>query len=143
MTTAGLHETLSHSVEAKAGSDRSFGLVVGGALILVGVAPLRHHGEIRLWAVAAGIVLAVVGLVAPRLLAPMNLLWFRLGMLLGRVMTPVIMGLLFVTTIIPIGLIMQMTGHDTLRLRRPAKAESFWLKRQPPGPLPETMRDQF
>ena len=142
MTTGGLHETLSHSVEIKAGSERSFGLVVGGTLVVIGVAPLRHGGDARLWAIAVGCVFGLTAMIAPRALAPLNRLWFRLGMLLGRVMTPVIMGVLFITTIVPIGLLMQLAGHDTLRLRRP-KTDSYWIKRQPPGPPPQSMCNQF
>jgi hypothetical protein len=77
------------------------------------------------------------------LLRPFNRLWFRFGLLLSRVVNPLVMGLLFYFTVTPIGLIMRALGKDPLRLRFDRGARTYWIDRQPPGPEPETMRQQF
>jgi hypothetical protein len=78
----------------------------------------------------------------PALLHPLNRLWMKLGLLLHKIVNPIVMGLLFYGTIWPTGLAMRMRGRDLLRLKRDPDADTYWIAR-PPGPLPETMRDQF
>jgi len=85
----------------------------------------------------------VAALLRPSLLNPLNLLWLRFGLLLQKIVNPVIMALLFFGTVLPTGLVMRMMGKDPLRLRREPDAESYWIVRVPPGPSPETMKDQF
>jgi Saxitoxin biosynthesis operon protein SxtJ len=86
---------------------------------------------------------AAAAAVRPHLLAPLNRLWLKLGLLLHRVVTPAIMGLLFYLVITPMGLVMRLRGTDFLRLRRDPRAQSYWIVRTPPGPAPETMKNQF
>ena len=74
---------------------------------------------------------------------PFNRLWFRFGLFLNKVVNSLVMGLLFYFTVTPIGLVMRALGKDPLRLRFDRGARSYWIKRQPPGPEPETMRRQF
>jgi len=83
------------------------------------------------------------GLVRPSFLRPIKQLWLKFGLLLHRVVTPFVMAFLFYGTVLPTGLVMRMLGKDLLQLKRPPGAESYWIVRQPPGPSPETMRDQF
>jgi hypothetical protein len=92
-------------------------------------------------AIAAGFL--AVALVRPSLLSPLNRLWFMFGLLLHKIVTPVIMGLIFFLTVTPTGLIMRLSGRDPLRLRRDPEAKTYWIEREPPGPDPETMRNQF
>jgi hypothetical protein len=82
-------------------------------------------------------------LLRPAKLHPLNLIWLKFGLLLHRVVNPVIMALLFYGTVLPTGLVMRMLGKDLLRLKREPGADSYWIVRQPPGPAPETMKDQF
>ena len=77
------------------------------------------------------------------LLNPLKRAWLALGMLLHRVVNPIVMALLFYGTVLPTGLVMRALGKDLLRLRRQPEADSYWIVRQPPGPAPETMKDQF
>jgi len=97
----------------------------------------------RSWASAVAAGFALVALLAPRLLRPLNQAWFRFGMLLHRVVSPLVMGLLFFVTVTPIGLLMRLTGKDPLRLRFDPAADSYWIDREPPGPPPDSMRNQF
>jgi len=137
------HEDFSRTAEVKLGSDRSFGLVFAALFAVVALAPLRHGHDVRLWALGLAAVFAAAALAAPSVLRPLNLLWFRFGMLLHHVVTPVVMGLLFFAVVTPVGVAMRLTGKDPLRLRRDGSAASYWILRQPPGPDPATMKHQF
>ena len=124
----------------KMGSERSFGLVFAGVFALVALLPLRHGLPLRWWALAAAAVFLIVALARPAWLAPLNRLWFRLGLALGAVMTPVMMGLLFVVAVIPTALIMRLLRKDPLHRRLSPEAETYWERRDTqPGP----MREQY
>lgn len=137
------HEDLERKDEVKVGSERAFGLVFAVVFGAVALLPLFKGEPIRLWAGIVAAVFLVAALAAPALLRPLNLLWFRFGMLLHKVVSPLIMGLLFFVTIMPIGLLMRAMGKDFLRLKFDPQASSYWIERHPPGPAPESMRNQF
>ncbi len=137
------HEDLSRHIEIKGGSDRSFGLVFAGFFTLVAAISAWRHGWMWPWALPAAGVFAGLALVAPTLLAPLNRGWTRFGVLLSRIMNPIVLGLMFFVTILPIGLLLRAMGKDLLRLKRDPAAASYWIDRTPPGPAPETMRNQF
>jgi hypothetical protein len=125
------------------GSDRSFGLVIGGALGIVGLLPLRDGGELRVWALIAAAPFVLLALVHPRWLHPLNVGWMRFGAVLNTVVSPIVMGVVFFLIVTPMGLVMRALGKDLLRLRRDPAARSYWIDRTPPGPAPESMRNQF
>lgn len=125
------------------GSNRSFGLVFSAFFCIVALYPVVHGLPLRIWALAVAAAFLAIALIYPRLLEPLNRVWFRLGMLMHKVMSPLILGLLFYLTIAPIGLLMRMSGHDPLRLKRDPNATSYWVLRKPPGPAPETLKNQF
>ena len=139
-----MHEDFTRAEKAKVSSNRSFGLVIGGALLLIGMVPLLHapHRP-RWWAIAIAVIFAGLAQVRPNLLAPLNRLWLRFGLLLHKIVSPVILGLLFYTTVLPVGLLMRAFGKDPLRLRKDGAARSYWVIREPPGPTPESMTRQF
>lgn len=122
------------------GSERSFGLVFCGVFALAGCWPLVHGGQPRLWALGVAALFLAAGLAAPRLLAPLNRLWFRFGLALGKVMTPVAMALLFVLAIVPTALLLRVLRKDPLHFRLDRSASTYWERRKAqPGP----MSDQF
>ncbi|WP_254431060.1 SxtJ family membrane protein [Magnetospirillum sp. LM-5] len=129
--------------EVKIGSERSFGLVFAVLFAIIALWPLKDGGDIRLWALGAAAAFLVAALAAPQLLKPLNFLWFKFGMLLHHIVTPLVMGLLFFLTVTPVGLLMRATGKDPMRLKRDPAAASYWIERAPPGPAPETMKNQF
>ncbi len=138
-----LHEDMSRAEPVKIGSDRSFGIVFAVVFSITGVWPLLHGEAARPWWLGAALVIAVIGLVRPRTLAPFNRLWARFGRMLHSVMSPVILGLLFYLVVTPTGLLMRVTGRRPLGLlRKPADA-TYWIVRDPPGPSPESMKNQF
>lgn len=124
----------------KMGSERSFGMVFAGVFLIVALLPLWHGHPVRRWALPVAAVFLGLALIRPAILAPLNRLWFRFGLALGKVMTPVVMGILFVIAVIPTALLMKLFGKDPLQRRLSPDAVSYWEPRkQQPGP----MREQF
>lgn len=139
----GFHEDLSRQDEPKSGSERGFGMVFAIVFAAVAVWPVFDGGRIRAWAAAVAAFFFIAGLLMPPLLRPLNRLWFKFGMALGKVINPVVMALLFYLTVTPVALVMRLFGKDPLRLKFDRGAESYWIRRDPAGPAPETMRHQF
>ena len=140
--TQSTHESFVREEAANPGSDRTFGLVMAGALAVLALLNGWHHGRLWPWEAAIAALFLLAALLRPALLNPLNRLWMKLGLVLHRVVNPIVMGLLFFGTIWPTGLVMRMRGRDLLRLKREPSSESYWIARSP-GPAPETMRDQF
>ncbi len=143
--SSSFHEDFSRGEEVKSGTDRSFGLTVGGILLLIAVARSYFHGLgwVQYGLGAAGVVLIVLGLVAPPSLSRLHRAWDKLGLLLFRAVNPVVLALIYAIVIVPVGFLMRVTGRDPLRLKFDAKADSYWIVRDPPGPAPESMINQF
>ena len=137
------HERITSDEHVQASSDRAFGFVFTVVFSVIALWPLLSGDTLRWWAVVAAVTLAGVAIVRPALLAPFNRLWTRFGLLLNKITSPLIMGLLFYGIITPFGLIMRWAGKDPLRLRFDPSAESYWIERVPPGPAPETIKNQF
>lgn len=137
------HEDFRTGAEPQPPSDRSFGLVFGGFFCLIALWPVLHGRALRPWALGVGLAFLVLAFLRPSLLHGANGLWFRLALLLNRVVTPVVTTLLFYLVFTPLGLVLKMGGKDPLRLRRDAAARTYWIERQPPGPEPESMVEQF
>ena len=137
------HETFTREEKIVAGSDRSFGVVMAAALAVVTVLNAWHSGRLWPWTGGVAALLLAAALLRPAVLHPLNLLWLKFGLLLHKVVTPVLMGLIFYGTVLPTGLVMRMMGKDPLRLKWQPDAGSYWIVRRPPGPSPQTMRDQF
>ena len=140
MTT---HETFSREENIKGSSDRSFGLVFAAVFGLIGLWPFFFGRGLLVWAVAVSLAFTVLAFVRPGLLAPLNRWWMKFGLLLSRIVNPVVMGLMFYLVITPMGVCMRLMGKDLLRLKFDRKAGSYWIPREPPGPEPESLSNQF
>lgn len=147
-----MHEDFTREEAVEGSSDRGFGLTVGGILLAIALVRVAlgwwSSGAIELsWVDYAlggvGLPLILLGLTAPALLAPLNKGWTKLGLLLFKIVNPIVLGLIFLVTIIPIGLLLRLTGKDLLRLKFDATAKSYWIPRDPPGPTPDSMPQQF
>lgn len=112
-------------------------------LAVVALWPALHHKPVRLWALALAAAFFLTALAAPSALHAANRLWMRAGLLIGRITNPIVTGLMFFVVFAPAGLISRILGKDPLRLRFDPAAESYWIPRQPPGPEPQSMRNQF
>jgi hypothetical protein len=139
------HEDFGRADEVKSGSDRGFGLTVGGILLLIALVRAYFYGlgwvQYGLGGIA--VALLVLGLIAPGSLRGLNRAWMKLGLILFKVVNPIVLALIYGTTMVPIGLVMRAIGHDPLHLKLDPKADSYWIPRDPPGPAPETMSNQF
>lgn len=146
------HESYTREDEIEGSTDRGFGLTVGGILLAISAVRVGLHGWssgsfafgwLETVLAAVGIVLVVLGLLAPAWLRPLNTAWTKLGLILFKVVNPVVLGLIFLLTIVPIGLIRQLFNRDPLKMNFDPSAKSYWVTRDPPGPAPETMNQQF
>jgi hypothetical protein len=137
------HEDLSREEHIEGSSDRSFGFVFAAVFALIALWPLLHQGGVRVWALVVAAAFALVAVVRPALLATPNRLWMKLGLLLGKIVAPIALGILFYAVLTPLGALMRMTGKDPLRLKRDPSAASYWIPREPPGPPPGSMTNQF
>lgn len=126
------------------GSERSFGLVFTVVFTVIGVWPWLFRGApVRLWALAVAILFLGLTFLAPKILSPLNRLWFRFGLLLHRVVNPIVMALIYYGAIVPTGLLLKAFGKDLLRLKRAPDAQTYWIAREPPGPERGSMSKQF
>ena len=121
-------------------SDRSFGLLVGVALMVLGCLPLLKHGTVRPWVIAAGGVVVLVAVFAPRVLHKPKRAWLFLGFLIGLVVNPIVLGILFYLVVTPFGLLMRLFGRSPLILRPNPAADSYWKTRTEPA---SNMEEQF
>ena len=137
------HEDLSRTHDVKSSSDRSFGIVFAVVFAVLGLWPLVSGGAARWWSLGVAAAFLAVALAAPSLLAVPNRLWMRLGVLLNRIVSPVVLGIVFFLVVTPMGVVMRLLGKDPLRLRAKAPGATYWIAREPPGPAPETLTNQF
>jgi hypothetical protein len=143
MVRAALHEDLQRKQEGHGSSDRAFGLVFCAFFALVGLLPLRAHHAVRLWALALSAVFLIIGLVHPVWLAPLNWIWTKLGILLGRIVNPVVTAVLFYVVVTPTAVLFRLLGKDPLHIRADPEVDSYWIERNPPGPPLNTMSNQY
>jgi hypothetical protein len=140
---AASHENFTSRTDIKVGSNRSFGLVFTAVFLLIALAPLFKYHDIRWWALGIAAFILVIALKVPEYLAPFNRVWFRFGMLLHKVVGPVMLGATFFVIFSPIAMILRALGKGSLSLKFDPKAPSYWIERAPPGPLPKSMTQQF
>jgi hypothetical protein len=122
------------------GSNRRFGSILGAACLVVYALGVWYGSGHVAWLVAAAFVLLITVLM-PRILQPLKGLWMKVGGLLHKVVSPVLLSLFYFLGVVPIGLIMQMLRMDPLRLK--SNKKTYWVERKPPGPEPETMAELF
>jgi hypothetical protein len=137
------HEDLKRAETTRGSSDRTFGLLFALFFCVLGLSPLRHAGHIRVWWLAASGITLAVALLWPRLLHPANRLWTSLGVLLGRIVNPIVMAILFFLVFTPVGVLMRLLGKDPLRLKQDRQKETYWIPCHPSDPQTESMSRQF
>ena len=126
--------------ENKTSSNKNFGLVFFVIFIIITLWPLLNDGNIRIWSIIVSIIFLILGLLNSKILTPFNKLWMRLGALLGIIVSPIVMGVVYFGIITPIGLIMKLFGKDVLNLKLDKNKKTYWtLKKK----IPSKMKDQF
>lgn len=134
------HEVIAHT-PVKVGSNRNFGLVFAVVFFLFGMWPFFKGDSARLWALIVAGLFMLTALVAPSVLRWPNKIWARLGILLGRIVTPIVMGILFCLVIVPIGLILRRRFKQMIDIN--ANAKSYWVDRSGPVIESESYEKQF
>ena len=138
---------MSQRDDLKLGSERSFGIVFATVFTIIAILPIftldSNEVTVRIWALIVAVLLAIITFVRPQLLSPFNKIWFRFGLLLHKIINPLVMGLMFFVVISPIGMLMRALGKTTKKKRFDQNIDSYWITREPPGPEPETMKRQF
>lgn len=144
MTTDGTHERLSAGEDdTKLPTERKFGITFAAVFAVIGLLPLVHGGAIRFWSLGVAAVFLVGAYFFPSALHPLNRAWFALGLLLHRIMNPVILGAMFYTVITPMAVLIRISGKRLLNLGFDPNAQTYWIIRTPPGPKAESVHRQF
>ena len=123
----------------KTSSNKSFGIVFFVVFLLIAIYPLINNGELRIWSLVIAIIFLILGLVNSKVLTPLNKLWIKFGLLLGKVISPLIMGIIFFLVVTPTALIMRIIGKDLLNLKFNNK-KSYWIEKTGPK---SKMKNQF
>ena len=123
----------------KTSSNRSFGIVFFIVFLFISLYPLIYSGEIRIWSVIISFIFLVLGLFNSKILTPLNKYWFKFGIFLGKIISPMIMGIIFFLVVTPTGLIMRLLGRDVLNLKY-NKSQSYWIEKNGPK---SKMKNQF
>ena len=131
---------MSYKSKIKISSNRSFGLVFFVVFLIISLWPLISGDLIRIWSAIISLVFLILGLMNSKFLTPLNRLWFKFGMILGAIVAPIVMGVIFFLVVTPIGLVMNIMGKDLLNKRYSKKKESYWIERDKPI---GTMKRQF
>ena len=126
--------------EIKLGSNRSFGIVFFIVFVLIAIYPLINQGEVRIWSLIISFLFLFLGLLNSKILTPLNKLWFRFGLFLGKIISPIIMAVIFFLVVTPIGLLMRLFGKDVLNLKLNKKINSYWIEKVGPK---SKMKNQF
>ncbi|WBU53904.1 SxtJ family membrane protein [Paracoccus sp. SCSIO 75233] len=128
------------NVDVKMGSERNFGFVFCSIMTIIALWPVMSGNGPRIWLLLMAALLLAVTLVAPHLLRPLNRLWFRFGLLLGAIVAPIVMALVYFLAFLPIGVLLRIMGKDLLSTRLDPDQTSYWIERKEP---PGSMERQF
>ncbi len=125
--------------DVKISSNRSFGIVFFIVFLLIALYPLIDKGEFRLWSLMISIIFFILGILNSKILTPLNKLWFKFGILLGKIVSPIILGIIFFFVVTPIGVLMRFFGKDVLNLKY-NNNKSYWIEKTGPK---SKMKNQF
>jgi len=123
----------------KIGSNRSFGIVFFIVFLIISLYPLLNDSEIRLWSLIISIIFLVLGVANSKLLTPINKIWFKFGLLLGKIVSPIIMGIIYFFVVTPIAILMKLLKKDILNLKYNNK-DTYWIEKSGPK---SKMKNQF
>ena len=125
--------------DIKISSNRSFGIVFFLVFLIISLYPLTYSEEIRVWSAIISFIFLVLGLFNSKILTPLNKLWFKFGIFLGKIISPIIMGIIFFLVVTPIGLLMRLLGKDLINLKY-NNNKSYWIEKKGPK---SKMKNQF
>ena len=125
--------------DIKIGSNRNFGIVFSIVFLLISIYPLFKSGDIRVWSLIVSFLFLILGILNSKILFPLNKLWHKFGLLLGKFVSPLIMMIIFFLVVTPIGILMRLFNKDILNLKFNNK-ETYWVKKNGPK---SKMKNQF
>ena len=135
-----IKKAMQDSSKIKISSNRSFGIIFFFVFLVVAFWPLINEEQVRIWSLVVSIIFLILGLMNSKMLYPLNKLWFKFGILLGNVISPIVMGIVFFLVVTPIGFIMKILGKDLLRKKIDKSKNSYWINRDK---RTGTMKQQF
>ena len=121
-------------------TEKSFGLIFSIVFLIVSLYPLINSEGLRIWAIIVSAIFLLLSFISPKTLSLPNKLWFKFGMLLGSIVAPIVMVLVYFFTVLPIGFIMRLLGKDILKQKLDKSAKSYWIERRVPI---GSMKNQF
>ena len=127
------------SKKIKIGSNKSFGIVFSIVFFIIAIFPIFNGDQIRIWSLIVSIIFIFLGLTKSKILTPLNKIWFKIGILLGNVVSPIVMGIIFFLVITPISIIMNLIGKDVLSIKK-NDSKSYWIEKSGPK---SKMKNQF
>jgi|TARA_Y100000816_G_scaffold279289_1_gene251405 predicted membrane protein len=125
--------------DVKISSNRSFGIVFFVVFLIIALFPLINDGNIRLWSLIVSLAFLALGLLNSKFLSPLNKIWFKFGLFLGKIISPMVMGLIFFFVVTPIGILMRILKKDLLNLKM-NNNKSYWIEKSEPK---SKMKNQF
>ena len=126
-------------MKPKIGSNKSFGVVFFIVFFIVSLWPLLNSNEIRIWALILSIIFLTLGLINSQILTPLNKLWFKFGILLGNIISPIVMGIIYFVVVTPIAFLLKVFQKDVLSLKK-TKQASYWKNKEN---YSSSMKNQF
>ncbi len=136
-----MSELTSHTAtDAERSSPKSFGIVFFIVFLIIALYPLITSEGLRIWALVTSFVFLLLAFVAPKTLSIPNMLWFKFGLLLGSIIAPIVMALVYFVSVLPTGLIMRLLGKDLLKQKLDKNVKSYWIERSMPM---GSMKNQF
>ena len=126
-------------MKTKLPTNRNFGIVFFIVFLIIGLYPIINNGELRIWSLIISLLFLILGLIDSKILTPLNKVWFKFGLFLGKIVSPFIMGIIFFLVVTPIGFIMRLLGKDLLNLKY-NNLKSYWIEKDGPK---SKMKNQF
>ena len=125
--------------EIKISSNRSFGIVFFVVFLIIGLYPLINDENLRIWSLITSLIFLILGLTNSKILTPLNIIWFKFGLFLGKIVSPLIMGIIFFIVVTPIGILMRLLNKDILNLKYNNNT-TYWIEKAGPK---SKMKNQF
>ena len=120
-------------------SNKNFGLTFFIVFLIISFWPLMHNEQIRIWSLVIALIFLILGMSNSKILTPLNTIWFKFGLILGRIVSPIVMGIIFFLIVTPISIIMRILGKDLLNLKY-NNQKSYWIEKRGPK---SKMKNQF
>tara|TARA_B100001989_G_C24144636_1_gene271944 strand:- start:64 stop:450 length:387 start_codon:yes stop_codon:yes gene_type:complete len=115
-------------IKTKLPSNRSFGILFFVVFLIISLWPISNNGDPRIWAIAISLIFLLLGIKNSKLLTPLNKLWMKIGNILGNIISPVVMGIIFFFIVTPTGLILRLFKKDVLNLKK-NNSNTYWIKK--------------